>query len=82
MFPAFDVHARDYAVLMFNTGPEHGEGTSTFTFKDESLYHASLAPAEYRALLDASGFEVTCHVANDTRSGGRTAWLCRRKRQR
>ena len=82
MFPAFDVHAGDYAVLMFNTGPEHGEGTSTFTFKDESLYHASLAPAEYRALLDASGFEVTCHVANDTRSGGRTAWLCRRKRQR
>jgi hypothetical protein len=39
---------------MFNTGPEHGEAISTFTFKDEPLYHASLAPAEYRALLDHS----------------------------
>jgi cyclopropane fatty-acyl-phospholipid synthase-like methyltransferase len=80
MFGVFDVHAKDDAVLMFNTGPEHGEGTSLFTFKDEPLYHASLAPAEYRALLDRSGFEVISHLANDARSGGRTAWLCRRKR--
>ena len=29
---------------MFNTGPAHGEGASTYTFKDEQLYHASLAP--------------------------------------
>jgi len=82
MFAMFDTHAEDDAVLMFNTGPEHGEGTSTFTFKDEPLYHASLAPAEYRALLDGSGFEVICYAANDARSGGRTAWLCRRKRPR
>lgn len=82
MFAVFDAHAGDNAVLMFNTGPEHGEATSTFTFKDEQLYHASLAPAEYRALLDRSGFEVVRHVANDVRSGGRTAWLCRRKRPR
>jgi cyclopropane fatty-acyl-phospholipid synthase-like methyltransferase len=82
MFAVFDAHAGGDAVLMFNTGPEHGEGTSTFTFKDEPLYHASLAPAEYRALLDRSGFDVICHVANDTRSGGRTAWLCRHKRPR
>src|SRR4029453_386777 len=73
MFAVFDAHAEDDAVLMFNTGPDHGEATSTFTFKDESLYHASLAPAEYRALLDRCGFEVICHVANDVRSGGRTA---------
>ena len=82
MFAVFDAHAKDNAVLLFNTGPEHGEGTSTFTFKDEPLYHASLAPAEYHALLDRSGFEVICHAANDARSGGRTGWLCRRKRPR
>ena len=82
MFAVFDAHAGGDAVLMFNTGPEHGEGTSTFTFKDEPLYHASLAPAEYRALLDRSNFDVICHVANDARSGGRTAWLCRHKRPR
>jgi hypothetical protein len=79
MFAMFDAHAEEDAVLMFNTGPEHGEGTSTFTFKDEPLYHASLAPAEYRALLDGSGFEIICHAANDAQRGGRTAWLCRRK---
>jgi len=78
MFAIFDAHATDDAVLTFNTGPEHGEALSKFTFRDEELYHASLAPAEYRALLDRSGFEIIDHVANDARSGGRTAWLCRR----
>jgi len=58
----------------------HGEAISMLTFKDEPLYHASLAPAEYRVLLDRSGFDVLDHVANDARSGGRTAWLRRRKR--
>ncbi len=58
MFAVFDAHAGDNAVLMFNSGPEHGEAASTFTFKGERLYHASLAPAEYRALLDQIGFEV------------------------
>jgi SAM-dependent methyltransferase len=82
MFAVFDVHAEVDAVLMFNTGPGHGESISTFTFKDEPLYDASLAPAEYRNLLDHSGFEVICHTANDARSGGRTAWLCRRTRPR
>jgi cyclopropane fatty-acyl-phospholipid synthase-like methyltransferase len=80
MFAVFDAHAGEHAILMFNTGPEHGEAASTFTFEDERLFHASLAPAEYRALLDYSDFEVARHVANDMRSGGRTAWLCRRKR--
>lgn len=78
MFAIFSAHANGHAVLLFNTGPEHGEATSTFTFKDEQLYHASLAPAEYRALLEQHGFEVVRHVTNDARSGGRTAWLCRR----
>src|SRR5215470_539756 len=82
MFAVFDAHAGNDAVLMFNTGPDHGEAASTFTFKGEELYHASLAPAEYRALLDRIGFQVVHHIANDVRSGGRTAWLCRRKRTR
>jgi cyclopropane fatty-acyl-phospholipid synthase-like methyltransferase len=80
MFAVFDAHAGDHAVLMFNTGPQHGEAASTFTFKDEQLYHASLAPADYSALLYRHGFEVIRHIANDVRSGGRTAWLCRRRR--
>jgi SAM-dependent methyltransferase len=82
MFPIFDAHAEDGAVLLFNSGPDHGESTTTFTFKDEPLYHASLAPTEYRALLKRNGFEIISHIANDPRSGGRTAWLCRRKPRR
>jgi cyclopropane fatty-acyl-phospholipid synthase-like methyltransferase len=80
MFGVFDRHANDRAVLMFNTGPEHGESTSTFTFKGERLYHASLAPSEYLSLLENHRFEVIRHVVSDPRSGGRTVWLCRRKR--
>lgn len=80
MFAIFDAHAQGDAVLLFNTGPEHGEATSTFTFAGERLYHASLAADEYRGLLDRHRFEVVLHVANDARSGGRTVWLCRRKR--
>lgn len=80
MFDVFDRHAAEKAVLMFNTGAEQGEAVSTFTFKGEQLYHASLAPAKYRSLLERHGFEVVRHVANDGRSGGRTVWLCRRSK--
>jgi hypothetical protein len=79
MFDVFARHAGERVVLMFNTGSEQGEAISTYTFKGERLYHASLAPAEYRSLLDQYGFEVVRHVANDGRSSGRTVWLCRRK---
>src|SRR5262245_2943974 len=79
MFAVFEAHAGDDTVLMFNTGPEHGEAASTFTFKDELLYHASLAPAEYRALLDRNSFAVVGHIVNDAPSAASTVWLCRRK---
>jgi hypothetical protein len=62
---------------MFNTGPEHGEAIGTY--HGDPLYHASLAPDEYRALANRFGFEVIEHVANDARVGGRTVWLCKRR---
>jgi SAM-dependent methyltransferase len=76
MFTVFDAHASAGAVLMFNTGPEHGEAIGEFG--GDPLYHASLAPSEYEALISRSGFEVILHKANDPAAGGRTAWLCRR----
>lgn len=78
MFAVFSDHASAGAWLMFNTGPQHGEVIGEYC--GESLYHASLSPAEYRALAAASGFEVILHVANDAAAGGRTAWLCRRRK--
>jgi SAM-dependent methyltransferase len=76
MFAVFDAHASAGAVLMFNAGPEHGEAIGEFG--GDPLYHASLAPSEYEALISRSGFEVILHKANDPAAGGRTAWLCRR----
>jgi SAM-dependent methyltransferase len=75
-FAVFAWHAAPAAVLMFNTGPAHGEALGSYG--GEPLYHASLAPAEYRDLLDGAGFEVVAHIANDAQAGGRTGWLARR----
>ena len=77
MFAVFMEHASAHAVLMFNAGPVHGEGIGSY--RGDPLYHASLAPAEYEALISSSGFEVVEHAVNDARAGGRTAWLCRRR---
>jgi predicted TPR repeat methyltransferase len=75
MFQVFANHARPGAMLMFNSGHEHGEAIGGY--RDDPLYHASLAPSEYRSLLDEAGFEVVDHSIKDPRAGGRTAWLCR-----
>jgi len=74
MFPVFADHASVGTVLMFNTGPQHGEGVGEY--RGDPLYHASLSPAEYEALTARFGFDVLQHVANDAQAGGRTVWLC------
>jgi len=45
------------------------------SFAGEPLYHASLDRDEYRALLNANGFDVVAHVAEDPTCGRRTVWL-------
>lgn len=75
MLPAFRAHANPAAALLFTSGPAHGEAIGSW--QGEPLYHASLSPDEYRSLLDASGFDVVRHVANDPDCGGHTVWLAR-----
>lgn len=77
MFPVFAAHAAEGAPLLFNTGPRHGEAIGAYG--DEPLYHASLEPAEYRALLAEHGFGLLDHVVEDATAGGRTVWLARRQ---
>lgn len=77
MFPVFARHAAPSAALMFTSGPEHGERIGAF--HGDPLYHASLAPAEYEALLHANGFEVLAYVPEDLTCGGATIWLARLK---
>jgi SAM-dependent methyltransferase len=75
MFPIFRTHAAPGAPLLFTSGPEHGEAFGTF--EGEVLYHASLAPEEYRALLAENGFAVVRTIANDPDCTGHTVWLAR-----
>jgi hypothetical protein len=75
MFPIFAAHAASGAALMFTSGPAHGEAIGTF--EGEPLYHASLAPDEYVALLSANGFDVIEHVVEDQACGGHTVWLAK-----
>jgi SAM-dependent methyltransferase len=75
MFAVFRAHAAPDAALMFTCGPSDREAIGTF--QGEPLYHASLSPDEYRALLDRHGFEVVAHEAEDPECGGHTIWLAR-----
>ncbi|WP_424812720.1 class I SAM-dependent DNA methyltransferase [Roseococcus sp. YIM B11640] len=75
MFPVFARHAAAGSALMFTSGPSDGEALGSF--EGEELYHSSLAPDEYRALLAAQGYEVEAHLAEDPDCGGHTVWLAR-----
>ncbi|GAB4066232.1 class I SAM-dependent methyltransferase [Ancylobacter sonchi] len=77
MFQVFADHAAPGAPLMFTSGPAEGEAIGTL--EGEPLYHASLDPAEYRARLDAAGFDLVAHRAEDPECGGHTVWLARRR---
>lgn len=73
MLPVFRAHAASGAPLLFTSGPSHGEAIGSY--EGEPLYHASLDPEEYRALLRGNGFEEIAHVAADPDCGGHTVWL-------
>ena len=76
MFETFSAHAAPSSLLMFNTGPRHGE--SIGSYRGDPVYHASLDADAYRALLTANNFVVLDHVVEDRDAGGRTVWLAKR----
>lgn len=73
MFPRFRALAAPGAALLFTSGPDAGEAIGSWC--GEPLYHASLAPSEYRRLLGESGFGVHAHLPNDRDCGHHTVWL-------
>lgn len=73
MFAVFRKHAALGAALLFTSGPSHGERIGEYC--GEALYHASLSASEYSHLLDANGFSVRAHVAEDPDCGLHTVWL-------
>ncbi|MDB5314199.1 MAG: methyltransferase [Rhodospirillales bacterium] len=80
MFAVFTAHVEPGGTLMFTSGPAHGIAMGTMF--GEALFHASLGPQEYRQHLDAHGFEVLEHVAEDPDCGGHTVWLAQRRATR
>jgi SAM-dependent methyltransferase len=73
MFALFAKHLKPSGVLMFTSGPEHGERIGEW--QGEPLYHGSLDPEEYRQLLAANGFTIVDHMLNDAGCGGATVCL-------
>ncbi len=73
MFPIFCAHVAPRGLVLFTSGPEHGEAIGELY--GQPLYHASLAADEYRCLLARNGFEVVQHAVEDPACGGHTVWL-------
>ena len=79
MFGVFARHAAPSALLMFNSGPAAGEVVGDY--RGSPLYHASLSPDAYTALLAGIGFAVIAHAVEDRETGGgRTVWLAQARR--
>jgi SAM-dependent methyltransferase len=75
MFRIFRAHAAPNAALMFTSGTS--DGVAMGTYGGEPLYHASLAPDAYRALLAEHGFEVVANIFEDPETGGHSIWLAK-----
>ncbi len=73
LFARLAAHAKPGAALIFTSGPEEGEEIGDWL--GQPLYHGSLAPDEYRALLKANGFGDIENGASDPSCGHATVWL-------
>jgi SAM-dependent methyltransferase len=69
LLPALSARVTNGGRLMFTAGPAHGEAIGEW--RGELLYHGSLAPEAYRALLTEAGLIIE----ND---GDQGVWLARR----
>lgn len=69
-------HAAQRATILFSSGPR--EGHVVGAWRGEPLYHGSLGPEEYEALLTSQGFVVESGVWADNGS----AWVAHRMDER
>jgi SAM-dependent methyltransferase len=76
MFPVFARHLAPGAPLLLTTGPAAGEAIGAV--EGAAVYHASLSPAEYAALIEAHGMRVRAFVAEDPDCAGHSVWLAQR----
>ncbi len=76
MFEVFDAHSEPGAALMFTSG--WNRGVAMGQFQGERLYHASLDPDEYHALLRAHGYRYRAHEVAQHAAGAAAVWLAQR----
>ena len=74
--PRLARHLDPEGLLLVTVGPEAGETTGTVG--SETVYHASLSPAEYARRLEDCGMRMTAFVAEDPRAQGHTVLMARR----
>ncbi|MHA3115668.1 class I SAM-dependent methyltransferase [Acinetobacter sp. ANC 4635] len=79
MFARFKQLSQTGTVLMFTSGPANGESIGEMF--GQPLYHASLAPEEYRFLLHQHGFQLIHMLAEDADCAGHTVWLAQKQPQ-
>lgn len=77
MFPVFAAHLAPGGRLLFTSGPAAGEVWGRVG--DEAVYHASLAPEDYAALIASNGMDLRAFIAEDHECGGHSVWLARRR---
>lgn len=77
MFSVFANHIETGGKLVFTSGEEYGVAYGEMS--GHTVYHASLATAEYRSLLDEHGFEILNHTIRDVTCGERTVWLAKKR---
>lgn len=75
LIPRLAAHLKPGGALMFTSGGEAGEAIGEW--QGEPLYHASLSPAEYEALLEGCGLAVVERRLNDRECGRASVWLAR-----
>ena len=63
VIPLLARHLSPGGALLLTVGPDDGEVTGSV--EGETVYHASLAPAEYERVLDGSGLALVDFVAED-----------------
>jgi SAM-dependent methyltransferase len=73
MFKLFEEHLNSNGILLFTSGPEHGEAWGING--GENLFHASLDQKEYERLLSKHNFKVLKHVVKDPYCGYATIWM-------
>lgn len=77
LFPQFAKLTAPGGRLMFTAGPRCG--VSIGDWDGEPLYHASLDPEDYLALLAEHGFDLVDCALEDAECGGATVWLASRR---